>query len=146
MLSLSQIASAATITATAANRFYEDFTIEFTDLNGDRLLSVNEVDSFSGVPGTSKSYNYIGDVATIAGFSSSSGDPDDPADAYMSWYWWFAEKEGDTAGRGAVGFASNNWTYTTSIAPALVPLPAGGALLLSALGAAGLLRRRKKVV
>jgi hypothetical protein len=123
-------ASAATLQLDAMSKNLlnrSNFTIIFDDLDSDSLFSMNELVSFSGVTILGVESVTLVNAPTITGFT----DPSAPATG-----WRF--------GAPTIGRPAGQWTYAISLA--VVPLPASAALLFGAIGALGLVRRRRAAV
>lgn len=140
-------ASAAVLTASPFNSNKSLFTITFTDQNNNGLFDIGDPFTFSGVTfnfGLDDPQDFAGilGIPEIAGISAPSA-PADFGDTLEEWIgtasWRFSAASGPF-GDGGVG----EWTYelTGLTDPAVVPLPAGLPLLLAAIGALALLRRR----
>ena len=138
--------TAATLSAVPAKGLpYSGFTIDFTDSDGDGRLDFGEHTYFSGVTfspgldGQQKFTTLLG-VPDYLDYLSASASPSLGLTA-TEWanlgLWRFS-------GPSGTGDAFPNfWTYQISgLTPTAVPLPAGLPLLVAALGALGLLRRR----
>lgn len=141
--------AAATLSAQPANNLpYSPFTIEFMDNNGNGRLDFGEHTSFSGVifsPGSDVEQVFdtllgvpdFGNVLSASASPSLGLTPKAWADLGV---WRFSGPSG--TGDAFPDF----WTYqiTGLGTPTAVPLPAGLPLLVAALGALALLRRRMR--
>lgn len=135
-LLLSAPASAATLyrlDASSKSGNPTSFDITFEDIDGDMLLSKDELVSFGGITYTfifPTGYDLVGIVPLIAGFADGLGTS-----------WQFAQ----SFGGASLSTGVNNFTYSLTElgGPALVPLPASGLLLAGAFGALALGRRRR---
>lgn len=139
-------ASAAVLSATSNVTQYTDFSITFTDLNGNGLFDFNERTSFAGVRinplSTPLQFNELLGIPAILNVTVAS-PPSTWAGSIEAWALeekWVFGAAGLEPGEGFI----DNWTYkiTGLTDPAVVPLPAGLPLLLAAIGALALLRRR----
>lgn len=141
-------AGAAVLTATPFGSFKSLFTITFTDQNNNRRFDLlTDPFTFSGVTfddgsPDARTFNGILGVPLIAGITTATAPADfgDPLEEWIgTGYWRFSAASGPF-GEGQ----SIEWTYdlTGLPDPAVVPLPAGLPLLLAAVGALALLRRR----
>ncbi|MEM8554266.1 MAG: hypothetical protein AAGF71_05495 [Pseudomonadota bacterium] len=125
---------AATVTATATNTSVTSFTIEFDDVNGDGLLQISEITSFSGVEDVrflgprrvSQSYSIVKQLPAIDGITGPVTNA--CALSASPARWCFSDSSFNFIE------TARSWTYTTTASPpAAVPLPA----TLSLLGLAG---------
>lgn len=130
-------ANAATLTATLVADGSTDWFAEFTDGNADGLFSKSEMTFFSGLT----SYpDFVVLLANpdIPGIAAEDGlaafSPPAPV------YFIFGKADPSEI---PLGFNRNLWTYEIS-GLSVVPLPAGGVLILSGLGVVAALGRRKK--
>jgi hypothetical protein len=129
--------SAATLVATGLDR-QEDFTITFDDVNGNRLFDLAEFDTLSGPFVTNFAYDSVIQVPGIAGIAVLA---ELPGTAFPG-QWVFKRTSGP--GQGDLFSSTPNfWTYEITGLPA-IPLPPSMALVLTALGALGLVRRRAR--
>lgn len=132
-------ASAAVLRAEAVNGFFSDFSITFSDANGDGRFDLSELTLFSGVVfdtlNNPVSLNQL--LAVPAAFDFATLLPvTNPSWSELD-LWRFGD------GNGTFGDAQvASWSYRIETDPAVVPLPAGLPLLLAGLGALALLRRR----
>jgi len=139
-------ASAAVLTATSNVAQYTDFVITFEDTNGNRLFDLNERTGFNGVRINPLSdpldfFDLLG-IPAIPGITA----PTPPGSWPGTLNEWVLEEKW-VFGAGALapgeGFI-DSWRYSLTglTDPTVVPLPAGLPLLLGAIGALALLRRR----
>lgn len=112
---------------------YSNFSIEFSDHDGDREFSLNELTSFSGVTlyegedGTPLTLSAITGVPAISGHSDGSEQ-----------FWGFASDG------SAILTTDDDLDYDLSPLSAEVPVPASALLLLGGLAALGAARRRSR--
>jgi hypothetical protein len=128
------------VTAPLASDQFAPFTITFEDSNGDELLQVGEILTFSTFTSS------IGNPAPVLFdsvlFAPNQSGISTSERAVNGSSWLFGSSVGNDANFGRAG-----WTYTkTAITtdPPVVPLPAGLPLLLAGLGAFGFMARRKR--
>lgn len=119
------------------NGQFSGFSIIFDDANGDGLLQLGEIVSFSGVDeligALMRSYTEILGTPDIAGISTQSGF----TGGFQGLFWWF--------NGGPDGWFAQRWTYTRSAVTA-VSEPGTLALLGLGLAAMGFGRRRRQTV
>ncbi|MDQ2088915.1 VPLPA-CTERM sorting domain-containing protein [Marimonas arenosa] len=106
-----------------------DFSIVFDDNDGNGLLSIGEILSFSGVTFNfaSVSFDTVTAVADVSGYTVG---------AFSGSWWGWSQSSGTTTGSSN----PNQWSYTISA----VPIPATFPLLAVGIGALGWMRRRRK--
>jgi len=113
---LSTTATAATLIATQVPGDRSSFTIEFDDVNSDRLFSLSELTSFSGVTVWTNFYNGISSVAAISGITSN-------CTSCGSSSWVFVTLPVDEFSANYFVAGSEGWTYTLTGLPPLTPPP-----------------------
>ena len=121
-------ANATTLNATGTVQgIFYDFSIDYNDSNGNSLLDLGEITSFSGATITPFTYSNIYSVANIPGFASGPGT-----------FWGFDDPSGYSNSVNSIF-----WTYSvTNVNP--IPLPSAFPLLAAGLGALAVFGRRRK--
>jgi hypothetical protein len=139
-------AEAATLTATSVNpSLLSNFTVNFTDADGDGILEYREIDGFSGIEQfvngqAPEKLDFLIGIPTIDGVSLAGGN-DACAVVCLNSSWYFASAPDGT---NALGIDFAEYDYNLSLGPSPIPLPASALLLGAGLGGLALFRRRRR--
>lgn len=132
------------LNATSQSGFYSDFSIQFVD-DGNGLLELSEISSFSGTTFTSGSgstfFDQVNQVPTITGISTFTFDPVQVVSP-LDGRWAFSGT--NSLGLSAIAFPFvDTFSYSLqTVTP--VPLPASALMLMGGLaGLAGIGRRKR---
>ncbi len=127
-------AKALTITATSQTAGLSGFSIIYDDADTNLLLDLSELVSFSGISDNfgADAYDTLLFVPEIFRISRASGTP------------IFGTSNFTVSGVATTGYAPSNWAYAV-METSTVPLSSSLTFALAAMGALGLLTRRRMI-
>lgn len=146
------LANAATLVATSQSSEFGDFTLDFTDTNGNGLLDIGEIESFSGFQWLTRTIgNAVVDVNTVLDIAgiANYGTLLEIGQSQTNWRFRGYNDVGTFIGMQT--FQNTLFTYDLTLddpgagGSTVIPLPASLPLLFGGLGLLWMVRRRGTV-